>query len=388
MNTREIIELYSKTDGVQDLLGYLGGTKTVHVKGISGSGGCLITSTVFALKQRPILVCAPTKERALYLKADLESWLTGQTIHFLPDSFIKQYNPSREHALGVQERIETLSALRKNNQKVIVTYGSALSELVVRKESLVDNTFEIAKGQRLDIEFLQDFLYENGFEREDFVFEPGQFSIRGGILDLFSFAHQYPFRLELDGDIIDNIRAFDVNTQLSINEMAQFSLVPKVKKTQEIRASLFEYLSPDTLLIWEDPQVQFEELADAWQRGLKDFHEKEEEGNAIHPKDIWILPNEWVDSVSRFKRIQLGGERPSENHYTVGFTQEPQPRFNRNIEMLQQWMLSNRTANIHSLVFSDNNRQIERLQVLLKDRNIEDAFKPIYVGLSGLRVSF
>lgn len=382
MNTREIIELYSKTDGVQDLLGYLGGTKTVHVKGISGSGGSLITSTVFALKQRPILVCAPTKERALYLKADLESWLTGQTIHFLPDSFIKQYNPSREHALGVQERIETLSALRKNNQKVIVTYGSALSELVVRKESLVDNTFEIAKGQRLDIEFLQDFLYENGFEREDFVFEPGQFSIRGGILDLFSFAHQYPFRLELDGDIIDNIRAFDVNTQLSINEMAQFSLVPKVKKTQEIRASLFEYLSPDTLLIWEDPQVQFEELADAWQRGLKDFHEKEEEGNAIHPKDIWILPNEWVDSVSRFKRIQLGGERPSENHYTVGFTQEPQPRFNRNIEMLQQWMLSNRTANIHSLVFSDNNRQIERLQVLLKDRNIEDAFKPIYVGLS------
>jgi len=220
MNTREIIEHYAKTDGIQDLLGYLGGTKTVHVKGVSGSGSNLISSVVFAQTQRPILFCAPNKERAQYIKADLESFLTGQTIYFLPDSFLKVFNHNRENAMGVQERIETLSALRKNSNRIVVTYGSALSEWVVQKESLDENTFEIAKGQRLDIDFLQEFLYDNGFEREDFVFEPGQFSIRGGILDLFSFAHQHPFRLELDGDIIDNIRSFYVNTQLSINVIA------------------------------------------------------------------------------------------------------------------------------------------------------------------------
>ena len=172
MNTREIIEHYAKTDGIQDLLGYLGGTKTVHVKGVSGSGSNLISSVVFAQTQRPILFCAPNKERAQYIKADLESFLTGQTIYFLPDSFLKVFNHNRENAMGVQERIETLSALRKNSNRIVVTYGSALSEWVVQKESLDENTFEIAKGQRLDIDFLQEFLYDNGFEREDFVFEP------------------------------------------------------------------------------------------------------------------------------------------------------------------------------------------------------------------------
>lgn len=113
MNTREIIEHYAKTDGIQDLLGYLGGTKTIHVKGVSGSGANLISSVVFAQVQRPIVFCAPNKERAQYIKADLESFLTGQTIYFLPDSFLKVYNQNRENAMGVQERIETLSALIK-----------------------------------------------------------------------------------------------------------------------------------------------------------------------------------------------------------------------------------------------------------------------------------
>ena len=383
MNTREIIEHYAKTDGIQDLLGYLGGTKTVHVKGVSGSGSNLISSVVFAQTQRPVLFCAPNKERAQYIKADLESFLTGQTIYFLPESFLKVYNHNRENAMGVQERIETLSALRKNSNRIVVTYGSALSEWVVQKESLDENTFEIAKGQRLDIDFLQEFLYDNGFEREDFVFEPGQFSIRGGILDLFSFAHQHPFRLELDGDIIDNIRSFDVNTQLSINEIAQFSLVPKVKQPKEVRSSLFEYLSSETLLFWENPQDQFDELTKAWERNLNEFHQnKDAEVPTKHPKETWMLPNEWVEQVSNFKRVQFGGERPSENHYTVGFTQEPQPRFNRNIELLQEWILKNKESGINTLVFSDNNRQIERLQVLLKDRSIDEAFKPVYVGLS------
>ena len=103
--------------------------------------------------------------------------------------------------------------------------------MLLKKADLESNTFEISTGQNLDIDFLTEFLYDNGFEREDFVMEPGQFSIRGGILDLFSFAHEYPFRLELDGDIIENIRAFDVNSQLSIKEMAHFSLVPQSHPT-------------------------------------------------------------------------------------------------------------------------------------------------------------
>jgi Transcription-repair coupling factor (superfamily II helicase) len=231
MNTREILQHQLQVEGTSDFLTHLGGSKWIHTKGLYGSGISMLMAAVFTQNQRPLLVIAPSKEEALYLKSDLENLLAGQTIHFLPDSFVKTYRSEREHAMQVQERIETLNALRKNPRRIVVSYGSAIAEHVVEKTELESNTFEISTGQNLDIDFLTEFLYANGFEREDFVIDPGQFSIRGGILDLFSFAHEYPFRLELDGDIIDNIRAFDVNTQLSIKEIAPLLLGAESEST-------------------------------------------------------------------------------------------------------------------------------------------------------------
>lgn len=385
MNTRELLQHQLQTESVRDFIAHLNNPKWVYTKGLSGSGTALLISSVFAQTQRPLLLVASNKEQALYLKTDVEHLLTGQPIYFLPDSFVKTYRADREHAMQVQERIETLNALRKNPRRVVITYGSALAEYVVEKEDLESNTFELSKGQNLDVDFLTEFLYENGFEREDFVFEPGQFSIRGGIVDLFSFAHEHPFRLELDGDIIENIRAFDVNTQLSIKEMAQFSLVPKIGEQSERKTPLLNYFDSDTLVYWVDLGVQTDALVQMWEQALQRYHQNKvlpEPELLKHPKEVWLTPKEFNEMAASFKQVQLGGEKPDIPHDTVKFEQEPQPLFKRNMELLQQWLREIKSQGYKTLVFSDNSRQIERLHVLLKEQQLEECFSPVYVGLS------
>ena len=215
MNTREILGAFAQIQPMQALSAAAEhAAEPIYLQGLAGSGFALATATLYASISRPIIAILPNKDEAQYFKSDLENLLVGESIYFLPDSFLKPYNAARENAMGVQERIETLNALRKNNKRIFVTYGSAIAEYVVDKIELEKSSIDIARGQNLDTEFLMEFLEINGFERRDFVFAPGEFSIRGGIVDLFSFAHEFPFRIELDGDIIESIRTFDVNDQL------------------------------------------------------------------------------------------------------------------------------------------------------------------------------
>lgn len=388
MNTREILHQYCELEPFKELIHFVEeNNETIFLQGLSGSGGALTISALYFSCQKPILIVLPNKDEALYMKSDLENLLIGEPIYFIPETFLKPFQYQRENAMAVQERIETLSSIRKNNKRIIVTYGRAVAEFVIDKVQLTQNSFEIAKGQNVDIDFLLEFLELNEFERVDFVFEPGQFSLRGGIVDLFSFAHEFPFRIELDGDIIESIRSFDVNNQLSLKEVAHFSLVPKIKASSEIKkASIFEYLEPETLLVTLDSFLQFEELAKGWETALQNYQSAIDLNSTNvppHPKEIWMSPKEFVNLHAQYKRIFLGGDKPLDKFTTVAFRQEPQPIFKRNFDMLKTWLAQNQENKFQTLVFSDNSRQIERLQTILKDTAIEHEFIPIYVGLSG-----
>lgn len=386
MNTREIIHEYSQSSAIKELMNELNSNqRLIYLQGLVGSGGSMAVSALYSNLHKPMLIVLENRDEALFFKADLENLLLGETIYFLPESFLKPFQSQRENAMWVQERIETLTSIRRNNHKIIVTYGRALAELVVDKVTLAQSSFEIVRGQKLDLDFLMEFLEFNGFERHDFVYEPGQFSLRGGILDLFSFAHEYPFRLELDGDIIESIRSFDVNNQLSINEMAQFTLVPKIKHEETRLSTVFEYLMPETLVFSTDLFLQVETLAKGWEASLQNHQaaiDLKNDDSLPHPKSVWMTPKQYSQEFYKFQQIYLGGDRPIEKYITVGFNQEPQPIFKRNFEMLKNWLDTNVKQQYKTFVFSDNNRQIERLQTILKDTEIEHEFIPVYVGLS------
>jgi transcription-repair coupling factor (superfamily II helicase) len=386
MNTRDLVLRFAASEAAAELSQALSsGSRKLHLQGLCGSGAAMAVAGQFAQQASPVLVLLPSKEEAVYFKADLENLLAPQPVHFLPESYLKPYQSLRENASAVQERIETLSALRKSEHPILVTYTAAIAEYVVDREDLESQSFEVAKGQRLDIDFLLEFLQECGFERCDFVFEPGQFSWRGGIIDLFSYAHEIPFRIELDGDIIESIRSFDVNDQRSIKEIGFFSLVPDVNKQERAKpqSSILDYFGKEACCYCLDLELQVEALAKGWEKALQ-LHQSaidlKLEEVPEHPKTLWQTPMSLMKQIEELKQIWLGGTRPS-RWTSVSFHQEPQPLFSRNMDGLKSWLQTQNDAGKETYVFSENNRQIERLASLLNEANYE-LFQPVYVGLS------
>ncbi len=161
-------------------------------------------------------------------------------------SYKRPYEYDEIENANVLLRSETLSQISDHPEgNIIVTYPEALSEKVINRKSLALNTFVVTKGQKLDLPFLEEFLHAYDFEKTDFVFEAGQFAIRGGIVDVFSFANEFPFRIELFGDDVDSIRTFDPGSQLSIETLDKVSLIPntQTRLVQERRESIFEFVS-------------------------------------------------------------------------------------------------------------------------------------------------
>lgn len=216
------------------------------------------------------LFIANSKEEAAYRQNDLEGLLTGQAVYFFPDSFKRpaffdELNPTQ--VLQRSEVVNKMTSQAKDNA-VIVTYPEALFEKVVRPEVLAQSRFEVQKGEKLDVDFVIQVLVEYGFERTDFVYEPGQFSIRGGIVDLFSFGNDLPYRIELFDDEVETIRVFDPLTQLSQQNISRLSIVPNLNTRfrQDQKVSLFQILPPNTVIWIKDFQFLLDRLQYCFER--------------------------------------------------------------------------------------------------------------------------
>ena len=358
--------------------------KTLRLEGTAGAGPAVLLAALFRQHPFPVLAILDNREDALYFKNDLENLLEGERVLFLPESALKPFHAHTHHATSVQERAETLGLLRKNRCRLLVTYTAAAAELVIEESLYEKNTLELSSGQEIDTDFLMEFLQENGFHREEFVFEPGQFSIRGGIIDVFSFAHEHPYRIELNGNQAESIRTFDINTQLSLKEIGYFTLVPDIRSgaIAERRVELTEYLDPDTVLWMRDPNYQTDIITKGWEEALQEFHARTaREEEAFHPKTRYLLPGQFREWQSRFPLVVYGAESVKADN-SLKFRQQPQPRFHRNFEMLIQWMQQNDTGRIQTIVFSENPKQIDRLHTIFNDLNAGVGFEAVYHGLS------
>jgi transcription-repair coupling factor (superfamily II helicase) len=193
----------------------------------------------------------------------------------LPSSLKRSYQTETLDNSLVLERAEVLNRLNhtQHHYHLVVTYPEALCEQVMDKKSLTSNTYDVKTGDRFDLDFFVDFLNEHGFDRTDFVFEAGQYSIRGGIVDVFSFSNELPYRLVLDGEIIETIRSFDPNDQLSVKDMDHFSIVPNVQSAaqEHLMQTFFEYLPPSTIIWTKEPQLVTEMMSKGIQKAKKHY---------------------------------------------------------------------------------------------------------------------
>jgi len=200
-----------------------------HVKGLVGSSLSFVISSVFKTTEKPFLLIFNDKEEAAHYLNDLEQLLGEKDVLFYPGSYRRPYDIEETDNANVLLRAEVLN--RINSQKkpaIIVTYPDALFEQVVTRKELERNTLKVGVNDNLSIDFVNEILFEYKFKRVDFVTEPGEFSVRGGIVDVFSFSHDEPYRIEFFGDEVDSIRTFDVETQLSVEQIKKINIIPNV----------------------------------------------------------------------------------------------------------------------------------------------------------------
>ncbi|MGA0212785.1 MAG: transcription-repair coupling factor, partial [Flavobacteriaceae bacterium] len=228
---------------------------SLYLKGAVGSGLTLRIATGFYHHPKPILLVCEDREKAAYHLNDLEQLLGDETVLFFPSSYRKPYQTETTDNANVLLRSAVLNALSSSKKpKVIVSYPEAIFEKVVSQSTLRKHTLEIKKGDRLSLDFINETLFEYQFERVDFVAQPGEFSVRGGIIDVFSFANQHPYRIEFFDDEVESLRSFDVATQLSIAPLEQIQLLPNTSEgfKRGTRKSILESIAPEGIVILQN----------------------------------------------------------------------------------------------------------------------------------------
>lgn len=285
-------------------------------------------------------------------------------------------------------RAEVLNQLSSHPEgNIIITYPEALSEKVINKKSLASNTFIVQKGEQLDREFLEEFLHTYDFEKTDFVFEAGQFAIRGGIIDVFSFANELPFRIELFGNEVDSIRSFDPGSQLSVEILERVSLMPNVQTrlVQEERQSIFEFISSTSRVWMKDARMTLDIVGKCFDKATQSFDRiLSESGNVkvvMEPHHLFDPHEDFEKRLAHFSKIEFGSRFHYPASKTIEFKTSVQPAFNKNFELLAANLLEYQQQGFGNFIAAEQPKQAERLQGVFEEIHPELKFQTLSFSL-------
>ena len=390
MSIQDILDKYAQSDNIKLLVKSIQAKNPkIQLKGLIGSSDAMTAAAAYTLQERPFVFILPTHEDAVYFLSDLESILDKQIL-FFPASFRKAYEFTQTDATHVLQRAEALSALNHTSElpKMLVTYPEAIAEKVINRGDLEKNTLHITQQTKLSIDFINEFLYEYDFERVDFVYQPGQFAIRGGIVDIFSFSNDLPYRIEFFGDDIESIRTFDVETQLSVNKIHTVTIVPNVqaKFLANNHISLLEYIDRDSVIWLKDVQFTLDILKEGYKKASefwKALPEKDIQTNTewVDPRVTFTTDRTFGEMLFDFPNIEFGKQFFYKPDETITFDTHPQPSFNKDFNLLIHNFQGNEKRGIHNLIFSDSTKQIERIYTILEDIDKSVVFTPIHRAL-------
>lgn len=340
-----------------------------QLKGVSGSLDMVLFCTYFQKYGGVHLIIAQDKEEAAYLNSDIQNLLSIEDYLIFPSSFKKAYHYEEVDNANVLLRSEVLNQVleSKGEDKIIITYPEALYEKVINKRSLQENTFIAKVGEKVDMEFVSELLVSYDFERTDFVYEPGQFAIRGGILDVFSFSNENPYRIELFGQEIESIRTFDPESQLSIAEVPHISLIPntQTKLLQEVRQSFLGFLPESTKLWIKDYQLTADVMTECFHKAEQEFDQILSKTNktktVLHPKDLFESGRDFTDQAKYFTLIEFGKQFYFKNAEVLAWDSQPQPSFNKNFDLLVTSLSDNEKKGFTNIITAENEKQLDRL---------------------------
>ena len=355
----------------------------------ASSKAFVVEETFRQMGGQHLIVCAD-KEDAAYFYNDLESLLgergmdySKKQVLFYPTSYKRPYEPEKADNTYILSRTEVLQRVSTSERKtLIVSYPEALSEKVFTRKLLAKNTFKIKVGEKVNLDFLTDLLYDYEFENVDFVVEPGQFAIRGGLVDVFSFANDYPYRIEFFGDEVDSIRSFNIADQLSIEQLKQIVLLPNMQERAfiEEREAILQYL-PDSTTVWLTDMAFFATQVDKeYDRAVEAFEkmqaEHEEDVKVLKPGQLFSKSEELLDCLTNRRTVEFGTTSKlsilNSQFSIVNFHTKPQPIFSKNFNLLIDDIAQHKEEGYRVIVFSESSKQLSRIQAILNDINHND----------------
>jgi len=358
----------------------------IRIKGLSGSLDALLLAAIFKIHPHDYIVVLQDREEASYFQNDIQS-LLDREIFMFPMSYKRPYEFEEIENANILMRAEVLNKLaNKTSAEIIVTYPDALSEKVITKRSLASNTFTINLKEKLDVSFLEEFLHNYDFEKTDFVYEAGQFAIRGGIIDIFSFAYEIPYRIELFGNEVDSIRTFDPGSQLSVDELEKVNIIPNVQSRlmQEERQSLLDFISPDTKLWFKDFQLTIDLIEKSFEKVVSSFDTILKSSNTqvvSSPEKLFDDGDSFARDSSKFSRVEFGSRFVLKDSKTFEFQSSGQPSFNKNFELLAQDLHDQQMQGYSNFIAADMPKQTERLKGIFDEIDSQIQFQPLDFAL-------
>lgn len=361
-----------------------GKEKQVKADGLCGSSAALVLAALGQLSSKKsqrktpnMLVVMNDLDDAGYMYHDLTQMTGEEGVLFFPSSYRRAIKYNQKDAGNEILRTKVLSMILPHEEKqdteedeggkMIVTYPDALAERVVSKKELDKSTLEIRLGDTFDIDELERSIFDLGFERTDYVYEPGQFAIRGSIVDIYSFSSYQPYRIDFFGDEVDSIRTFDVTTQLSEEKVKGMTIVPKMEKANVEYISFMEFLPQDTIVVTQSLLYVCDKIAQIHKEGFSTQAQSEAETNDESLVDHFIIDEDtFKREIVKFRHLELK-KNTSNDHQAVHFSTSPQPLFHKNFELVDKEFHKLMDDGYKIYIFSDSEKQIKRLQDIFEE---------------------
>ncbi len=394
MSKTNLNTIYDNSPKVKQIIDILQqAEQKIHLNGLIGSSLSFVVQSLFKKAEKPFLVILNDKEEAAYYLNDLEQMIGENDVLFYPGSYRRPYQIEDTDNANVLLRAEVLNRINSRKKPaIIVTYPEALFEKVVTRKELDKNTLKVSIGDKISIDFINEVLFEYEFKRVDFITEPGEFSVRGGIVDVFSFSNDNPYRIEFFGNEIDSIRSFDIETQLSIEKQKKITIIPNVENKffQENRESFLKYINEKTIIFIQNTDLLLSKLDKLFGKASEIFENLNATVNHVAPEQLFLNQTEFIKESIDFSLVELSSKPIYKIKKAFDFHIKPQPSFNKQFDLLLDNLNDNHFNGYKNYLFCSNENQAKRFHDIfesLDEANHESIRKqyntivlPLYQG--------
>lgn len=350
----------------------------IYIKGSAGSFASVLAAEYFITHKKNILFITSDKEDTHYTTTEIEELIGKENVLHFPNSYIEPYQTEKTQNANIVLRTEVINTLHhQHSPKVIIGHFSAFSEKVISKADFNTISHTIKIGDQLDFDFIEELLNQFHFNLTDFVSEPGEFAVRGGIVDVFSYSNEKPYRISFFGNEIESIKTFDIETQLSIEKVQEFQLISNINITdQEERISFFELLPKDSLIISKNTYLGLDILDKFYTKAEEKYQTLNSVIQHKKPSELFISREDFISHYQNFKSLDFSSQSLKlPNEFEIQLQQQPQPSFHKNFELLFE-DLEEKINNGYSIWISfSNEKQKERLESIFEELGKNISFK-------------